>query len=396
MTPAARVAAAIDILDAVLDGAPAEQAFLTWSRRSRFAGAKDREAVRDHLFDALRRRRSAAARGGAETGRGIMLGLLRESGTDPGRVFGAGGHAPPPLTEAERAAGREPAPGAEALDVPDWILPRVRASLGAAADAALLRQRERAPVWIRAALHRIGPEALAGRLAEEGIVAEPSPLAPTALRVVSGARGLRRTSAWEAGLFEFQDAASQAVCARLPLTPGGAALDFCAGGGGKALALAARGARVLAHDALPRRMADLPARAERAGTPVRILSASDLAALAPVPLVLVDAPCSGSGTWARTPDAKWRFAPADLDRLTATQDAILDAAAAHVAPGGHLAYATCSLLAAENGDRVDRFLARAPGWREVARHAWSPLDGGDGFFLALLLRESDDGRAGRR
>ena len=163
-------------------------------------------------------------------------------------------------------------------------------------------------------------------------------------------------------------------------------LDYCAGGGGKTLALAAelqgRG-RLMAWDANPRRMADLPERARRAGADIRILTDAECAALKPVcDLVLVDAPCSGTGAWRRKPEGKWRITPAELAGYPPLQDAILDAAAAKVKPGGHLVYATCSLLARENEDRAAAFAARHPAWRPDGQRRLSPLDGGDGFFIA--------------
>ena len=144
--------------------------------------------------------------------------------------------------------------------------------------------------------------------------------------------------------------------AALDLPPGARVLDYCAGGGGKTLALAARcEATWFAHDALPRRMADLPARAARAGVEVQLCDTADLAALAPFDVVLCDVPCSGSGTWRRAPEAKWRLTPSDLDAFAARQDAILSDAAGLVAPGGRLIYCTCSILREENEAVIDRF-----------------------------------------
>ena len=220
-------------------------------------------------------------------------------------------------------------------------------------------------------------------LAQEGIETRAHPLASCALEVAGSPGRLRQTRAWTSGIVELQDAASQAVVEDLGPLDGLRVLDYCAGGGGKALALAARGARVSAHDADPRRMGDIGPRAARAGTPVAVLDG-------PPPggpgyeVVLCDAPCSGSGAWRRSPDAKWRLTPERLAELTALQHAILAAAAPLVAPGGRLVYATCSLLACENEDTVAAFLDAHPGWRCRFRRRISPLDGGDGFFAAHL------------
>jgi 16S rRNA (cytosine967-C5)-methyltransferase len=165
-------------------------------------------------------------------------------------------------------------------------------------------------------------------------------------------------------------------------------LDYCAGGGGKTLALAAamrNDGRLLAWDANPRRMADLPDRARRAGATVRVLADQELAALRPVcDLVLVDAPCSGTGAWRRKPEGKWRLTGEELAGYPPLQDAILDEAMRHVRPGGRLVYATCSLLRRENEDRTDAFLARHPGWTLADARRLGPLDGGDGFYVAAF------------
>jgi 16S rRNA (cytosine967-C5)-methyltransferase len=248
--------------------------------------------------------------------------------------------------------------------------------------------RTRAPVFLRVNTARIRAEEAVARLAVEGVNAVPHPLAATALLVTEGTRRIRGAQAYLDGLVELQDAASQAVVEGLGAPPASArTLDYCAGGGGKTLALAAAGwGPVFAHDADPARMRDLPERAARAGARVTVLRPGGVAAQGPFDLVLCDVPCSGSGAWRRQPEAKWALTPEGLDRLLAVQGRILDEAAPLVAPGGRLAYATCSMLRAENEGQVERFLARTPGWRLVSQHRWSPLDGGDGFGLSILTR----------
>lgn len=391
MTPGARVQAAIEILDDILAGKPAEQALTGWARRSRFAGSKDRAAVRDHVFGALRARRSLAALGGAETGRGLMLGACRRGGTDPATVYSGEGHAPAPLTAEELAAGHAPAEGAEALDVPDWLWPDFTAGLGQEAEVAARALQSRAPVHLRVNLAKIDRAAAIDALAGEGVRAVAHPAADTALEVTEGARRIRNTAAYLDGRVELQDAASQALVEALPLADGMRVLDYCAGGGGKTLAMGARATLALfAHDAAPNRMRDLPERARRAGLAVELLDDGQVARTAPFDLVLCDVPCSGSGAWRRAPEGKWRLTPAMLDELTRTQAAILDAAAPLVGPGGVLAYATCSLLMRENGDQIAGFLDRHPGWRCSWQQAWSVTGGTDGFFAAHLTRDGDE------
>ena len=384
MTPGARVAAAAEVLDAWFGGLSAERALLRWSRGARYAGSKDRAAVRDHVFDALRRLRSGAARGGGGTGRGVLLGLL---GPGP---FDGRGHAPPPpdAAEAARLAAPPTLSRAEALDVPDWLLGELDASLGSRADAVLERMRHRAPVGLRVNLARIGRDAAVAVLASEGIAADPHALSPGALVVREGARLVSRSRAYAEGLVELQDPASQAVADAVPL--GGRILDLCAGGGGKSLALAARGADpVWAHDGDPGRMRDLPARAERAGAQVIRLDRPEEAG--PFDAVLVDAPCSGSGSWRRDPEGKWRLTPARLGEIEGVQDAILDRAARLATPGGTIVYATCSLLARENAGRIDAFVERHRDWTTRSCRTITPLDGGDGFGIAVLEQDRPDG-----
>jgi 16S rRNA (cytosine967-C5)-methyltransferase len=222
-------------------------------------------------------------------------------------------------------------------------------------------------------------------LQQAGITAEPNPLSQTALRVVSGSRKVRNSPAYRDGFVELQDASSQAVVDALPQAV--RVLDYCAGGGGKALAIAARsGIQVFAHDVDPARMGDIPARAARAGAQITPLDGSALARQAPFDLVLVDAPCSGSGSWRRAPEAKWRLTPEQLEQTMALQDRILDAASALVGEGGMLAYATCSILSAENIDRVDAFIARHPHWDCIWSRHFAVSDLGDGFFTAHLTQ----------
>lgn len=379
MTPGARLAAAIAILDDILAGRPAEQALLRWSRASRYAGSGDRAAVRDLVFTALRRRNTHAALGGGLTGRGLMIGGLRDAGHDPAALFTGQGHAPPPPQPAECGGTIE-----GIVDLPDWIRPLWNRSLGNRAGAVAEMMRSRAPVWLRVNTLRAAPGAAVAALDAEAIATVSHPRLETALKVVENERRLSRAAAYRDGLVELQDLSPQLACAALPVGPGMRILDYCAGGGGKTLAVAGRapGLTLVAHDADPARMADLPARAARAGARVQV---TDDPAGA-FDLVMADVPCSGSGTWRRTPDSKWRLTPAALDDLVALQSAILRRAARHVGRGGHLAYMTCSVLEVENDARIGAFLEQAPDFSLVRHRLWTPLDAGDGFFLAVMER----------
>ena len=388
MTPAARISAAIEIPDAMLDGAHAEKAISAWARRSRFAGSKDRAALRDHVFGVLRCWRSFAALGGVGTGRGLMIGALRAQGVDPAELFTGEGHAPEPLSAAELDAGSTPT-GAARLDIPDWVWPLFEASLGEAAEDAALALQSRAPVMLRVNLRQGNPEQAIARLADEGIVAHPHDVASTALHVTEGERKISGSACYNDGLVELQDGSSQAAMARLEIAPGARVMDYCAGGGGKVLALAARADGVFfAHDTGPQRMKDLPVRAERAGVCVTIVETGRLRDEGSFDLVLCDAPCSGSGTWRRTPEAKWALTPERLSELTTIQRRILQDAAPLVAAGGVLAYATCSVFNAENQDTIRHFLSENPEWQAVNETWFDISDGGDGFYFTQLRKKS--------
>ena len=380
MTPAARVAAAIEVLDLILSGTNAEVALTNWGRANRFAGSGDRGAIRDHVFTALRCRSSFAALGGGLTGRGLMLGAVRAAGQDVAAIFSGEGHAPKPV---QGEAGKTPQ-GYAALDCPDWLGPRLQSSLGADFAPVLQELQSRAPVFLRVNSAKVKREAAQAALIEDGIETIPVDWVNTALEVTGSARKIQTSQAYMTGLVELQDASSQAVIASLYLTPNAKVLDYCAGGGGKTLALAARGAKVWAHDAFPARMADLPDRAARAG--LRVMITQNPAETKPYDLILTDVPCSGSGSWRRDPAGKWALTEARLAELTAIQAQILDTVATLVRHGGTLAYATCSLLTDENEAQIAAFQTRHPGWTLKTSRRFSPLQGGDGFFLATLTR----------
>ena len=385
MTPGARVLAAIECLDRIAGGEAAEKVLTGWARGARYAGSKDRAAVRDHVYDVLRQKRACAARGGDDSGRALMLGLIRLQGGEAGALFSGIGHAPAPLSGAESA--EPPLGDASQPEVPDWLMPLFEARFGAGTAGALAPLARRAEVFLRVNGRKATLAQAREALIEDGIATEPVALASGALRVIEGARKVARSSAYLTGLVELQDAASQAAMETLPLRPGMTVLDYCAGGGGKTLALAGRAeAQFFAHDANPGRMRDLPVRAGRAGVNVRVLESAELAAEGPYDLVLCDVPCSGSGTWRRDPDAKWRFTPERLKALMQTQGAILEAAAPLVVAEGRLVYATCSLLAEENDARIAAFLACHRDWRLAMSRQWELSDGADGFFVAHLCR----------
>jgi 16S rRNA (cytosine967-C5)-methyltransferase len=389
MTPAARYTAGIEILDMILAGGAAEKVLTNWARRNRFAGSGDRAAIRDLVFDVLRKQRSCTAAGGSDTGRGLVLGHLRLSGDDPDEVFTAQGYAPPKPTDEERGFKFNPEnwPRSVQLDYPDWLEPDLQASLGDDLAPIMLLLRDRAGVFLRVNPAKSDMEGSVRALAADNIIAKPHPLASNALEVLENPRRIASSQAFQKGMVELQDAASQAIVAAMPVPESGKILDYCAGGGGKTLAMAAQSqASFFAHDANPARLIDLPKRAKRAGVRVTCLETKAISRHAPYDLVFCDVPCSGSGAWRRSPAAKWEFSHKKLDELLALQQNILQQASGFVASGGVLVYATCSILKRENDMQVAAFLAANTDYILEHSRQLTPLDGADGLYGAALRK----------
>ncbi|WP_298918277.1 RsmB/NOP family class I SAM-dependent RNA methyltransferase [uncultured Roseobacter sp.] len=389
MTPAARISAAIHLMDRIQAGELADRALADWGRKNRYAGSKDRAAIGDIVFEVLRRKQSLAALGAGETGQALLLGYVRANGQDPETVFGVDRYAPPELTDVERAsAGSVEAHDGEGADFPDWLWPDLARSHGEQAQAIAQAMRNRAPVHLRVNLAKLSREKAIASLAQEGIVGEPHALSLSAVEVLEGSRKIRNSKPYLNGEVELQDASSQAVADLVPLKQGERLLDFCAGAGGKVLAVAGRIAGdFLAHDVDPRRMKDLPVRASRAGVSVKQVSLKDAQQGPQFDTVLVDAPCSGSGSWRRDPQGKWLLTPEKLGHVVDLQKEILDQAAKLVQPQGHLVYATCSLLECENAFQIKEFLSRSTTFSVTVERHFTPLSGGDGFYCAVLRRD---------
>ncbi|MFZ5670034.1 MAG: RsmB/NOP family class I SAM-dependent RNA methyltransferase [Pseudomonadota bacterium] len=377
MRDGGRLAAAIEVLtDVEQRHKPARLALKAWGDGARYAGSRDRAFVSGLVLDALRRRRSTAWAMGEDSPRAAVLGVLRLVwGWPADRIVEAAAdeHGIGGLSPAERRAlagsERAPAPAPVAGDYPDWADPLLARVFGDDRAAELAALAERAPVDLRANRLKTDPERAARALAP--LRAEPAGVLPDAFRIAAPAAADRAGSVetipqFGKGWFEVQDLGSQIAAACAGDIKGKQVLDFCAGGGGKTLALAAAMAntgQLYAHDSDARRMADIVPRAARAGvrnlqirSPVEAESLKGLEGK--MDLVFVDAPCTGSGVWRRHPDSKWRLSPEQLERRMAEQDRVLDQACAYVKPGGRLIYVTCSIFAEENEDRVAAFLER--------------------------------------
>jgi 16S rRNA (cytosine967-C5)-methyltransferase len=382
MTPGARLAAAIEIFGEIEQTRrPAAGALKDWGLRHRFAGSADRAALAGLVYDALRRRASSAFLMGRESPRAVLLGMLKlERGLDAGAIAAlcdGSRHAPPPLDEEERArlasANLDGAPAPVAGDYPEWLDPYFAKTLGDERRDELAALASRAPLDLRVNTLKSDRDQVAAALAELHPV--PTRWSPFGLRIRLAADAkspaIHAEPAFLKGQIELQDEGSQLAALLCAAKSGEQAIDLCAGAGGKTLALAAmmenRG-QIFATDTDKRRLAPIHARLERAGArnvQVRTprLGADVLADLARrADLVLIDAPCTGTGVWRRNPDAKWRIRPGALAERVKEQVAVLDRAAPLVKPGGRIVYATCSVLEAENGAQIRAFLARHEGF----------------------------------
>ncbi len=397
MKLAGRMQAAIEVLDDIAARRrPAQDALKDWGLAHRFAGSKDRAAIGNLVHDALRRQASIAWRMDADTARALVLGTVVLSWDhtldDLDQAFAADRHAPPPLDDTERRAlsGSSLKGAADWIkaDIPGWAADHLQANFDDAwiKEGAALAGRP--PLDIRVNTLKAAQAKVQKSLAR--YKARPCAIAEHGLRIAArqGPERLPNVQAeagFQKGWFEIQDEGSQVVSRLVYARPGEQVLDYCAGGGGKTLAMAAdmeNKGQIHAFDADRLRLAPIHERLKRAGT--RNVQVLDAATVPPPDLqarmdrVLVDAPCTGSGTWRRRPDAKWRLSESAIDDRVAEQTAILNAASAFVRPGGFLAYVTCSLFPAENEDRVYDFLERNPDFEIVsAGEVWQEVYGFD-------------------
>ncbi|SDS37797.1 RsmB/NOP family class I SAM-dependent RNA methyltransferase [Bradyrhizobium canariense] len=432
MTPAARLSAAIELIDTIdAQRVPAAKALKEWGTAHRYAGSGDRAAISGLLWDVLRRRASSAWIMDEDTSRARVLGMLRlERGmsTDAIAALCDGGRfAPEPLTSGERAALTSrtlaEAPAHIAGDYPEWLDGYLAQVFGDDRVAEATAMASRAPLDLRVNTLKAKREKVQGSIAHLG--AQPTRWSPIGLRIELGADarnpGIHSEEDFIKGAIEVQDEGSQLATLLSAAKPGEQVIDLCAGAGGKTLALAAMmqgKGRLIATDSDKRQLAPIFERLSRAGVHNADVRApkgegdtlGDIRASAD--LVLIDAPCTGTGTWRRNPDAKWRMRPGALEVRLKDQVEVLDRAAALVKPGGRIAYSTCSVLPPENGEQIRAFTARNSDftvvppsqtvtvlWDKAEDFAAATLQspegllmtprrtGTDGFFVSILKRK---------
>ena len=411
MTPAARLAAAIEVFEALeKERRPAADALKSWGLAHRFAGSGDRAAIAGLVYDALRRRASSGFIMGADTPRAILLGMLkRERGLDTdaiGRLADGTGYAPAALSDEERAqldaTALDGAPAHVAGDYPEWLEPQFARAFGDARAEEGAALASRAPLDLRVNGLKAERDAAAAMVGD--LTPEPARWSPWGLRIRMAADAkspaIHAEPAFLKGMIEVQDEGSQLAAMFAGAKPGEQVLDLCAGAGGKTLALAAameNKGQLYATDDDKRRLAPIHDRLKRAGarnvqvrTPKSIGSEiDDLAGR--MDLVLIDAPCTGTGAWRRNPDAKWRMRPGALEQRRKEQADILDRAVPLLKAGGRIAYVTCSVLEEENGDRVRDFIARHPEFSIQPPAEVVQALGERAFLFAKAARLSDEG-----
>lgn len=390
MTPAARAQAAIELLDAIIvatrdKGASADRIAAAFFAARRYAGSKDRRAVRDIAWRAIR-----AFGERPENGRSVIVALA-DRDSELADLFDGLAYGPAPIDADE--------PRASGGVLPEWVKPLFSALVTEGEYSALL---ERASLDIRVNRLIADRDTVAEKLPEAAILPESR----DGLRLPTG-YSIESSELYASGAIEVQDLGSQLIAEACNAQPGMMALDLCAGAGGKTLALASHMAgqgRLVAADTNRDRLQQLPPRAARAKAgfietlllnPNREAGAlEDLSGACDI--VLIDAPCSGSGTWRRNPETRWRLDQRDLQRLVSEQARLLDLASGLVKPGGHLVYAVCSLFACEGRSQIDAFLARDADFKADLQNSTvgrpdgagillTPAhDGSDGFYLARL------------
>jgi 16S rRNA (cytosine967-C5)-methyltransferase len=433
MTPSARLSASIDILsDIEARHRPGADALKDWGLSHRFAGSGDRAAIAGLVYDALRRKASAAFLMGYESARANIIGMLRlQRGLDTAAIeslFDGARFAPAPLSETETRAlegSLAQAPAHVQGDYPEWLDPYFTRVFGAERSAEGEALAQRAPLDLRVNTLIADRGKAAAALAHLGVTS--TPWSPVGLRIAAApdakSPAIQSEPAFLKGMIEVQDEGSQLAALLGAARAGEQVVDLCAGAGGKTLALAAmmeKRGQVYATDFDKRRLAPIYARLERAGARnVQIRSPKGRHDDSPDPLadlqgridlVLIDAPCTGTGTWRRNPDAKWRMRPGALEQRVIEQADVLERAVPLVKPGGRIVYVTCSVLAEEGSDQVvalrqrhPDFAVESPPFAQVlgetapafAQAVWTLAPGllmtprktgSDGFFVCILRR----------
>ena len=423
MKPAAQIQAAIELLDLIEDTkSPADRLMAQYFRDHRYIGSKDKAAISEWLYITLRRKATLAWLAEqlelpVEPRSLLAVAVAQSEDVVVNEMFNGEQYAPRKLSHVEKTALAKldliqlvDAPDWVRLNIPEWLTPKLLRSLGDDFESEMLALQERATTDIRVNTLKIAREALIKELESQGFSPQPTPISTLGLRF-STRVALFNQNAFKKGWFEVQDEGSQLLAAVCDVKPGMRVVDFCAGAGGKTLALAAmmENKGVLhACDVHSKRLENLGKRTKRAGVhnvQTHLLSSERdkwvKRNVGKMDVVLIDAPCTGTGTWRRSPDAKWNLQEEDLQNLVKLQNDILESAARLLKPGGKLFYATCSMLEDENEQQIELFLSENKEFsagkidmfdakderyqlRNHQLRTFPAKSGMDGFFVAVL------------
>ena len=401
MTPGARVSAVIEILDNYLVKKSDTRLVNNWFRNNRFAGSKDKQVIRDLVYKCLRYKLSFywpfKQAGLLLSGRTIVLGMLKISNHCFKEIFDGKQYSPKDLTDSEKIVlsnfdkSLDSAPAFVKFNFPEFLENSLKESFGHSFEKNLSALSNRADLFIRLNCIKANIGVVVNSLKDDGIVVERIPNCKNSLKVIGNKSKFNRSMAYLSGQVEIQDIHSQLAVEFIDPKKNTKVLDFCAGAGGKTLAIGSitRGnAEYFVYDKSKTKLPNLKARCQRAGVKIKILNLKKTSQKNDkFDLVVADVPCSGTGVWRRNPGNKWLMTQEKLGAIIADQKKILNNAAKFVKNGGRLAYITCSVLRNENQDQVNWFLSSEKAFSFQADRVLPPIDGGDGFYVSILIKD---------
>ena len=400
MQEISRAAAAINILDDYLKGYPLEKALKQWFKKNRFAGSNDRRNIRDLVFDILRKRLILyypfQINEYVENGRILVLSylFLYKKGSFSLEDIKKNKYLSPPINSNELIILNninrlvKKAPKNISLNYPEFLEEKLSQSLGNNFNAIMELFLKRAPVYLRINQNKINLKEAKIKLENQGIFSEICPSSNYALKVISGEKLIKNSSSYQLGEVELQDLSSQLTTELVQISSGKKILDFCAGSGGKALAIASRlrnKVDIFAYDLNNLKYKNLIYRTNKAGANITIIDSKQLIKYKNFfDIVFVDAPCSGTGTWRRDPKIKWELNDQKLTLLTKNQYSIIKQASSYLKNGGFLIYVVCSLLEDEGDLIIRKYLLHHKNYSKVKSGIFHPINASDGFYFSVL------------
>ena len=377
----------IEILDTYLNEAKIDFVLRKWAIKHRFAGSSDRRKIKDIIFDIIRQKKSCEHVGGGFSGRNLLIGYLKLKGTELSSVFDNSKFGPEELTIKEQNINVDLSnlSNIYELDFPSWLIPILRRSLLNEFSNVVKALRNRSHIQLRVNLKKISRLNAMTELQKNNIECEINELCSTALNVLNGAQHILTSQCFENGFVELQDAGSQLVSKLIEINYNDKVLDMCAGAGGKSLSISCGAELDMAYFAWDinfDRRKDIDARSKRAG--VKIEKVIKLSSKSFYNKIIIDAPCSGSGSWRRDPEGKWRLDEDILDNYVKTQRELILKGLKLLAPRGQILYITCSILDIENGKLIDDLISSVLSLRLVKSISLVPSSKSDGFYGAVL------------